>query len=56
MAREELPDCGNCGHRIITFHMLYDKPDWPRGEWVYWCKNCGKLKGMDVLRWLEASP
>jgi len=26
-------------------HVLYDREDWPRSEWLYVCKSCGKLEG-----------
>jgi len=28
--------------------MLYDRDHWPRSEWVYFCKHCGKLDGATI--------
>lgn len=45
MNKKDLPDCPICRGRVFTMHMLYDREDWPRSEWVYFCKSCGKLEG-----------
>ena len=48
MKRDDLPDCPHCRGRVVKFHMLYDRDHWPRSEWVYFCKHCGKLDGATI--------